>query len=215
PGHPLSDVPKNYHERSIIDYAEDVHAVASKIGEPLIILGHSMGGRVALEYASKYETVATICIGPSAPKGCGVPSRTDLKVPTGGALVTPQWMTKKGFLGFMFAGMPGGLNEAASPEILEWSWKHVGNESPKAMYELCANLPLNNRTVSFPVAIFTGQYDAAHIKADKFVADYVGADYIVLFGAVHAAHLQKTWKKHADKIGVWLRSQALPWWEQY
>lgn len=54
------------------EYLEDIHQVAAEIGEPAVIVGHSMGGYLVLKYLEKYPAAGGVLLAAMSP--AGVPS---------------------------------------------------------------------------------------------------------------------------------------------
>ncbi|MBI4608134.1 MAG: alpha/beta fold hydrolase [Candidatus Rokubacteria bacterium] len=49
------------------DYVQDVHALASRLARPPVLVGWSMGGLVTLMYVSRYPARGAVLLGPSLP----------------------------------------------------------------------------------------------------------------------------------------------------
>jgi non-heme chloroperoxidase len=54
---------------SVLDYADDVEAIVRDLGQPPIIIGHSMGGLIAQIVATRTPAKALALLAPSAPWG--------------------------------------------------------------------------------------------------------------------------------------------------
>jgi non-heme chloroperoxidase len=54
---------------SLLDYADDLAKFLDKIGEPALVIGHSMGGLLAQMLAARCDVRAIACLAPSAPYG--------------------------------------------------------------------------------------------------------------------------------------------------
>ncbi|HEY5337308.1 MAG TPA: alpha/beta hydrolase [Rhizomicrobium sp.] len=54
---------------SLLDYAGDLADLLKKIGEPALLIGHSMGGLLAQMLAARCDVRAIACLAPSAPYG--------------------------------------------------------------------------------------------------------------------------------------------------
>jgi pimeloyl-ACP methyl ester carboxylesterase len=71
PGHGANDPREAAAGRSMSDYARFVAAEARALGRPPILVGHSMGGVVALLAAAQAPTAGVVLLAPSAPWGVG------------------------------------------------------------------------------------------------------------------------------------------------
>jgi len=56
-------------ETSVRDYADDIEALLDELGEPAILVGHSMGGLIAQMLAARGKAKALVLLAPSAPWG--------------------------------------------------------------------------------------------------------------------------------------------------
>jgi len=54
---------------SLLDYAEDLHKVVSRLDSPPILMGHSMGGLLAQIVGSRVNAKAIVLLTPAAPAG--------------------------------------------------------------------------------------------------------------------------------------------------
>jgi len=61
--------PKALGTTSLLDYASDLKRTLEEIGEPAILIGHSMGGLLAQMLAAENAVLACILLAPSAPYG--------------------------------------------------------------------------------------------------------------------------------------------------
>ena len=61
--------PKELGETSVADYAADIETVLQELGEPAILVGHSMGGLLAQMLAARGHAAALVLLAPSAPWG--------------------------------------------------------------------------------------------------------------------------------------------------
>jgi pimeloyl-ACP methyl ester carboxylesterase len=68
-GHGASRLSKPLKCCSIADYVDDVHAVVDKLGSPPVLLGHSMGCWVVLNYLEMHSAPAAVLMAPGTPRG--------------------------------------------------------------------------------------------------------------------------------------------------
>jgi pimeloyl-ACP methyl ester carboxylesterase len=61
--------PKELGTTSLLDYAGDLERLLKAIGEPVFLIGHSMGGLLAQMLAARMKPRGIACIAPSAPYG--------------------------------------------------------------------------------------------------------------------------------------------------
>ncbi|MDE3117332.1 MAG: alpha/beta fold hydrolase, partial [Pseudomonadota bacterium] len=78
-GHPVYTPTLRHHQAgaatdeladtSLTDYAADLEALLDGIGEPAVLIGHSMGGLLAQMLAARGRAAALVLLAPSAPWG--------------------------------------------------------------------------------------------------------------------------------------------------
>ncbi|MDT5017936.1 MAG: hypothetical protein QOD39_4096 [Mycobacterium sp.] len=68
-GHGASSLSKPLNSCSIADYVDDVHAVADELGSPPVLIGHSMGCTIVLNYPVRHHSPAAILLAPCTPRG--------------------------------------------------------------------------------------------------------------------------------------------------
>src|SRR5689334_3390942 len=68
-GHGASSLSKPLNSCSLADYADDVNAVAAKLGSPPVLIGHSLGCWVVLNYLVRHAASAAILMAPGTPQG--------------------------------------------------------------------------------------------------------------------------------------------------
>ena len=67
-GHPPNDALSGIGGVSLLDYLEDASVAAGRLGRPIVI-GHSMGGLVALMLAARNLVRAAVLVSPAPPRG--------------------------------------------------------------------------------------------------------------------------------------------------
>ena len=70
-GHPPNSPDKGIGRLKVTDYARDAATVAERLGRPIVI-GHSLGGLVALMMAARNRVRAAVLIAPAPPRGITV-----------------------------------------------------------------------------------------------------------------------------------------------
>ena len=68
-GHGASSLSKPLKSCSIADYVDDVHAVVVKLGSAQVLIGHSMGCWVVLNYLAMHGAPAGVLMAPGTPQG--------------------------------------------------------------------------------------------------------------------------------------------------
>ncbi len=68
-GHGASTLSKPLNSCSIADYVDDVREVVVKLGSPPVLIGHSLGCWVVLNYLVMQDAPAGILMAPGTPQG--------------------------------------------------------------------------------------------------------------------------------------------------
>jgi pimeloyl-ACP methyl ester carboxylesterase len=90
-GHGPSDPPQAVGGLSMSDYVQDVVRLCAGQGEPPILVGHSLGGLIALLAASRTSVKALALLAPSAPWGVAVASLEEAATAFGVQMMGPFW----------------------------------------------------------------------------------------------------------------------------
>jgi len=190
------------------DYAADVHQAITEHGlvSPIII-GHSMGGLVALMYAAKHGASALVSIDPSPTKevqGAG---------------------EKKEYPEVYFpldAGMPAEPMEVmkALPdvpqEMLMKLKEMLGTESGVARSERKLGISVPKEALSMPTLFVGGEFGESvpfgiGFKSAKAMAGYYGTEALEIKGATHPGILIGEHAMEAAKqIEAWLARHIAP-----
>lgn len=201
-GHHLSpSLPDDeFVKLSLYDYVDDVEAVASRLGRPIVIVGHSIGGPVALKYAEigSVQPRAVVLMTPAPTAGAGV---YDWASPSP-ARAIPPFTADEARTYFFFDIEPAALERYSGL---------LGKESPLAVRDGGrALLDVAPHRVSGPMLVMAAQHDMMHganSTIDHDVARHFGADYEVLRGVGHLPLVERRWREVADTMLRWLRRQ--------
>ncbi|MCW2784830.1 MAG: alpha/beta hydrolase [Marmoricola sp.] len=198
---------------SIADYVEDVHAVASRLDRPPVLIGHSMGGFVVQKYLEKHDAAGAVLLASVPPRGViGVTlerlrSRPrdllrSLTTFTLYPLVAGPERTRELFYS-------AGLEEAAVTTYGE----ALGNESYRAFLDMM--LLARPRTArirrriegTVPLLVVGGELDRIFPAADVLAtAAAYGVEAEFLPGMAHNLMLERGWQQVADRIAGWLEA---------
>lgn len=189
------------------DYVNDVQSVVAALGarDPIII-GHSMGGLIALMYSSQFVASATISLDGSPP--LEVQKASEEK--TYPAAYKPQ-----------DAGMPSNPLKAMFKmgDINLWKLikmkSKLGLESGIARSEREKGISIPKEKLMMPLLFIGAQYGASlpfgfGIEKVRQQAEYYGAPVIEIKGASHPGLLiGKHWKRSAQAILEWLEEKNI------
>ena len=200
---------------SLADYIEAIEAAAAELGEPPVLIGHSMGGYLIQQYLSQRQAAAAVLMASVPPQGV-LPATAWL------ALTNPmlfqqiqllQWFGPQTV--FALYGIEGGRRPLFSPHLPDDKVREYTSraqlESPQAILEM--SLPLRPRSrKSAPVntLVMGAGLDslipasAIHSTASAFDTEAV---FVAQLG--HAMMLDHHWKDAATTIQGWLHEQGM------
>lgn len=203
-GHGASSLSKPLNSCSITDYADDVHAVAGQLGAEPVLIGHSMGCWVVLNYLATHGTPAAVLIAPGTPQGI---RRWALSL-----LLRHPWLVLRtntfGNPADLF-GTPALAREfvfsTGTPEpVIASCLDRMGLESKRASRETVKQLP-SARMITMPMLVLGAGADAMRVVGDAAtVAGIYQADMELFPGMGHMMMLGPGWEAVAEKIDSWL-----------
>jgi len=186
------------------DYVADIHRVITEHAlENPIIIGHSMGGLIALMYATEHGAHAVVAIDPSPTKEIQGSEKKEYPL-----VYSP-----------MDAGMPTDPMEVmkALPDIpqdmLMKMQEMLGMESGTARSERKLGISIPKDKLSMPVLFVGGELGESlpfgiGIKTAKAMADYYGKEALEIKGATHPGILIGEHAMEAvEKIEQWIQKQ--------
>ncbi len=189
------------------DYVDDVDTAVQGLGlvNPIVV-GHSMGGLIALMYSAQHPSSATISLD-------GSPSLEAQK--TSEEKTYPDSYTPQD------SGMPANPFKAmmALPDMYPWRLvklkKNLGVESGVARSERKRGVSISKENLTAPL-LFVGAEKGTSlpfgigIEKARAQAEYYDAPIIEIKGASHPGILMgKYWKKSAQAILDWLGKNNL------
>ena len=187
---------------SVYDYIEDVKAVAESIGE-FILIGHSMGGLIAMKIAEILDPKAVVSITPAPPRGYFMMGSFSqlcliLKYGLDCYLNKPLMPVKSDIMKFLMNGL--------SPEMQEKAYKKICPESGKAGFEIgVLQVPVDKSKISCPLLIIGAEEDESTPSKllERIAKDYK-ADFFNFEGFAHLIIFEDGWEKPANEIINWI-----------
>lgn len=189
-GHGDSDAPKEEEAYSMERWVEDLAEVVTALDlPPFVLLGHSMGGFVALRYAlRKDHRLLGLIMEDSGPgrleEGEGAPAR-----PWGDDEIR---MAEEEGMEALVAHFGGDALDASKRRRLlshaPWSYAHairVCRSTPSVAHRLAE--------ISVPTLILCGERDPAFLEASRLMEQRIpDGQTVVLNGAGHSPHREAT-----------------------
>jgi pimeloyl-ACP methyl ester carboxylesterase len=209
-GHGASSSSQPLKSRSIADYVDDVHAVVGKLGSsPPVLIGHSMGCWVVLNYLAMQGAPAGILMAPGTPQGLRRWAfRTTLRHPwlvlRTNTFGNPADLFNTPALARQF------LFSAHTPEsIVSSCAASLEPESRRAARETVNRLP-DVGLVSAPMLVLGAKDDGMRIDGDaSAVAEIYQTDMEIFPDMGHVMMLEPGWRAVAERIDSWLVTQGL------
>ncbi|MBS1190660.1 MAG: alpha/beta hydrolase [Rhodocyclaceae bacterium] len=203
-GHGGSDGQDHINWHSIADYVDDVAAVLRWLGEPAVLVGHSMGGFIVQKTLERHEAPAAALI-------CSVPPQ---------GLVASQFhlLLQKPQLFFEINNIMGGgqpsdaiLRDAlfaqeVSDEVLNSFLARMQSESQRAIWDMSMfNLPLLPLMKRPPMLVLGAEKD---VLVPAFVVQATARTYglpdRIFHDMGHVVTHEKKWPLAAATLRDWL-----------
>lgn len=198
-------------ETSLADYAADLEALLDELGEPAVLMGHSMGGLLAQMLAARGRASALILLAPSAPWGV-LPS-TPFEIVSAQALYLAGDFWRKPLRPERWIASANALDkldEATHDAVLS----RLVPESGRATFEifhwpfdLKRTSYVDARAVTCPILCFSGAADRINPPATvrRIAQRYRGrVQYRELKDTSHWPMAEPGWEKVADHALFWL-----------
>lgn len=213
-GHAAGDPPHAVVGVSMSDYAADVAGLCASLPEPPVLMGHSMGGLVALMAARRAPIRALVLLSPSPPWGMMGTSLEETATAFGvqlaglflGGAITPDRGLMRAF----------SLDRLAKPER-EAAVALLRPESATAVRETLnwwldpfMTTSVGPGALNVPALVIAGDGDVVHTAATaRTVADRIGADVTIMPGMSHWLVGEPGWETVAQTALTWLAGKDL------
>lgn len=188
----------------IADYVDDVIGVVDSLGERPVLVGHSMGGFVALKYLERFTVPATVLLSSVPPQGLWAPA-------IGLAFAKPGLMTELNRLLSGGRASPEALRDAlfAQPVSTDRLWtyyRRMQPESHRAIWDMMLfNLPQPYRANKTSLLVLGAQHDHLIPPTQvELTAQCYGVPAEIFDGLGHGLMLEREWKRVAEHIRDWL-----------
>ena len=192
---------------SILEYADYVQEQVEKIG-PCFLVGHSMGGLIALKVAEMggENIMGVILMGSVAPKGI-----LFLSWPV---LVRLPWYIKAFILKKTWKISPAHARalilNTTKPETANRIIKNLVHESGLAGRQCAfAQIPIDKSRIKTKILVIAGGLDRmAPLRVQIKIANLFRAEFTSIEGSDHTMHCNDHWKSCADVTLHWTESLA-------
>jgi pimeloyl-ACP methyl ester carboxylesterase len=201
--------------RSMADFTAAVAAEAAAMARPPILVGHSMGGLVALMAAQRTPTAGVVALAPSPPWGVGGSSMEEAISAVSLYALGPYWAQaiEPDYPAFRRYG----VDRLPRPERRA-VFARMGPESGRALFETLnwwldpfMTTLVRPERIAAPILMIAGERDAVHPPATvREAARRLGADFELAPGMSHWLIGEPGWEGIAARCLEWMSGAAAP-----
>lgn len=201
-GHGASRPAEGLGKISVYEYLEDALGAARELGEPVVV-GHSMGGLLAMKLAEELDPPAAVAVTPAAPRGF----RSVRTWPLAKAVLAhlPEILLWKP-LAPSFEEMKALELNRLPPEEQERVFELQQPESGRQAFELATlGVPVDRERIHCPL-LLVGATDDRITPASLVakVAKYLGAEYREHHAQAHMIVHEPGWEEVAEDTAGWI-----------
>jgi pimeloyl-ACP methyl ester carboxylesterase len=205
-GHHPSERDESLSQVTIEDYIADVEKVIQSLNIPhCVVIGHSLGGLIALKIAGKNHKIKGVVSIAGAPP-LGVPIEINTDLPYGGNMMKTMFgfMNMKPIKPTFFTAEQTILNNIDPTERKKIFSMFVA-ESLVVGYQVAQGFPVNPLKVKCPKLIIGCRKDVMAPEIMQLnIAEFFHGDYLGYKQFAHLPMLEKKWEKSAADISKWL-----------
>ncbi|MCL6269084.1 alpha/beta hydrolase [Sansalvadorimonas sp. 2012CJ34-2] len=200
-------------QTSIRDYLADLELFVSALPEKPILIGHSMGGLLAMLLAGKRLASAAVLLAPAAPRGFYVLNGSVLKT---FAAVIGKWrfwrkamkLSPRGADYALFNGQPDEVRAALYQDMVHESGR-VAAEIGFWPLDMHSSTQLESKP-DCPVFILVGENDRiTPAPVCEKVAQHIGAQFQELENHAHWLPSEPGWEIIAAQCEAWLQLEGV------
>jgi pimeloyl-ACP methyl ester carboxylesterase len=187
---------------------EDVEQIVRQIGQPPVLVGHSLGGYVVQKFLEKHSVPAAALLTPVPPRGAlGATLRTFRRHPWAFLKANLQ-MRLWPIIASPALTRDALFSKSMPEEQVNAYFAKMQDEAYLAYLDIVfLNLPRPRRSSRPPMLVIAGTADAIFTpKEARATARTYNAELEIFPGMAHDLMLEQGWQKVADRIIGWLRS---------
>lgn len=206
-GHGGSGGKARLNQTGIAEYVADLASVAGDLPAPPVLIGHSMGGFVAMKYAERNPIAGLALLASVPPAGLMGPSMSL-------ALWNPMLMAE---IGMVQAGRPDAMSleglrtalfsKRVPAALVETYLPRMGGESARAVAEMHGVVQVDPSKIrgKIPILVLGAKEDGlippAYIRS---TARQLGTTAMILPESGHGMMLDESWPTAATRVAEWL-----------
>jgi pimeloyl-ACP methyl ester carboxylesterase len=210
---PQASPPEGLGTASLLDYAEDLERQIRSLGEPPVVMGHSMGGLLAQILAARGLCAKAVLLTPAAPRGIVALRPSVIRSFWSGLTTWAFWRKpyRPRFEEAVYAMM-----HLLSPQEQREAYGKFVHESGRAAFEIGFWLLDSRRAadvdgsrVTCPVLVVGGGLDRiTPASVVRRVGEKYGAQYKEFPGHAHWVLGEPGWEEVAGFAAGWLAEKA-------
>ena len=180
-----------YRQTGIEHYVDDIATVLDWIGEPAVLIGHSLGGLMVQKAAEDRDVVALACIGSASPAGVG-PIRDF------------TWDEDEPLM-FDRARMRGAMFEEIDDATFEVVYSRLVPEWTRALNQSgLAGVDVDPAKITAPMMFLGTAHGGVGLHLDEKLASLFDAGHMTVPGTSHDVLLEESGLRVAAHILGWL-----------
>jgi pimeloyl-ACP methyl ester carboxylesterase len=197
-------------QASLEDYVDDVADVVKELPQPVVLIGHSMGGMVVQKYIELHPVKAMVLMNSVPPTGLSSSSvylsfTAPFLVQQLGIMQTmgPEYIALSAVKKALFS------DNVPDSEVQRF-FRHMQGESQRVIMDMSGfNLPMLSDEYHFPILVLGAENDAFFpTTVVNSTARLYRADKHIFANTAHAMMLEKTWREVADTMIAWLQRRC-------
>jgi pimeloyl-ACP methyl ester carboxylesterase len=206
-GHGESDGKANIRDWRLKDFAADLGWAIERIGGPIVVVGHSMGGGVAQHYLQRGGTAAGLVLMASAPPHGLLRASATMYTRNPALFAELSRLRFTSMHNVDFDIIERGLLSHPQSEAGRQRLIHrMGEPAIAASFDLLGWHPIAPFPwATPPLLIIGGESDQFIPPTDvQLTGAYYGAKPVMLRGCAHAIMLERDWHDAAEQLCAWL-----------
>ena len=192
------------------DYVADLEQVVETLGQPPILVGHSMGGYVVQKYLETHAVAAGVLLASVPVSGLSGFVLRSLRRHPWAFLKTQLTMNPWHLVATPALAQDAFFSANLPAEEVERHFTRLQPESFRVVYEtLFLNLP-RPQQVTTPMLVLAAANDTIFsVAEEQATARAYGTDAVVFPDMAHDMMLERGWETVADRILAWLKERGM------
>lgn len=206
-GHGDSSGRDRLHSFTVDDYTRDLREAAARVGSPVVLIGHSLGGAVAQNWIRMGGRASGVALVAAVPPWGLAPSAWRMSMQSPRLFREVLLMSTMGVRYADAAVLRGGLfSDDVTPEQYARLMQGIGDESRRIGPELQGWRIFAPMPWQMPRLLVLGGADDKMVPSDEMwrTALYYGTSALILPDLAHAVMLEPRWETAARPLLNWL-----------